>query len=66
MNVYVYMIDDYADKTITKDTNVIDLNHRYNTQLISTREKRGMNVNHPSLNISNTAEDPNYQLCGEF
>ena len=31
------MIDDYADKTIAKDTNVTDLNHRYNTRLISTR-----------------------------
>lgn len=35
MNVYVYMIDDYADKAITKDTNVINLNHRYNTRQIS-------------------------------
>ena len=57
LNVYVCMIDDYGDKTITKDTNVIDLNHPYNTRLIFTNEKWGMNVNHPSLNISNTAEE---------
>ena len=34
--VYVYMIDDHTDETITKDTNVTDMNHRYNTRLIST------------------------------
>ena len=34
MNVYAYMMDDYPDKTIIKDTNVINLNHRHNTRLI--------------------------------
>ena len=57
MNVYVCMIDDYADKTITKDTNVTNLNHRYNTRLIMIGEKWGMIVTHPCLNISNLAEE---------
>jgi hypothetical protein len=52
------MIDDYADKTITKDTNITYLSHHCNTWLISTRWKTnwrkllGMNTNNLALNIS--------------
>ena len=32
--ICICIYDDYADKTITKDTNVTGVNHRYNSQPI--------------------------------
>ena len=55
--IHICIYDDHADKTIAKDTSVTDLNHRYNTQPISTEwrhqleKKLQMNMNHPSQTL---------------
>ena len=58
--MYVY---NYVDKTITKDTNITNLNHHCNTRLISTRWKQqleemlGMNISCLALNNSTPTEE---------
>ena len=58
MYMYMYIYDDYADKTITKDMNVTDINYRYHTPPISTggkqqleKEMNQKNVNHSSQRL---------------
>ena len=78
LDMYIY--DDYANKTITKDTNVIDMNHRYNTQPIFTGGKhlleKKLQRKEQELSTSKAqpwmrkrkrfAENLHYQLYGEF
>lgn len=66
----MYMFEDYADKTITKDTNVTDLNHHYNTRPISTRWKHqlekhaGEDTNHMVLKALTLAGEKQENLSG--